>query len=74
MSQQGKIPMQAALTLAGGIAGGIQGYVLSPTLLLKTRVMTNDVFREKMSLWKTSLLSFKIGNQVIQNEGVGALM
>jgi Mitochondrial carrier protein len=34
------IPMALALTLAGGIGGGFQGYVLSPTLLLKTRVMT----------------------------------
>ena len=36
--------------LAGGIGGGFQGLVLSPTLLLKTRVMTDPIFREKMSL------------------------
>ena len=29
-----------ARTLAGGFAGGVQGYALSPLLLLKTRVMT----------------------------------
>lgn len=40
LAEKGKIPMALALTLAGGIGGGFQGYVLSPTLLLKTRVMT----------------------------------
>ena len=68
------LPELLALTLAGGIAGGFQGYVLSPTLLLKTRVMTNPVFRMKMSLLKTTMLSFAIGFDVVKNEGVGALM
>jgi len=68
------MPELMALTLAGGIAGGFQGYVLSPTLLLKTRVMTNPVFREKMSLLRTTLLSFAIGFDVVKNEGVMALM
>merc|ERR1712127_537331 len=67
-------PEIMALTLAGGIAGGFQGFVLSPTLLLKTRVMTNPVFREKMSLWRTTMLSFAIGFEVVKNEGVFALM
>jgi Mitochondrial carrier protein len=40
LAEKGYIPMALALTLAGGIGGGFQGYVLSPTLLLKTRVMT----------------------------------
>ncbi len=65
---------QLALTLAGGIAGGFQGYVLSPLLLLKTRVMTNPVFREQMTLLKTTLLSLSIGFDVVANEGIGALM
>lgn len=65
---------QVALTLAGGIAGGFQGYVLSPLLLLKTRVMTNPVFREQMTLLKTTLLSLSIGFDVVANEGIGALM
>lgn len=68
------LPEQVAQTLAGGIAGGFQGFVLSPTLLLKTRVMTNPVFRENMSLLRTTLLSFKIGLEVAQKEGVLALM
>ena len=74
IADQGLLPHQLALTLAGGIGGGFQGYVLSPTLLLKTRVMTNPVFRENMSLWKTSLLSLRIGVDVVQKEGITALM
>lgn len=66
--------MQLALTLAGGIGGGFQGYVLSPTLLMKTRVMTNPVFREKMSLLKTTWLSLSIGADVVKKEGMMALM
>lgn len=68
------IPELMALTLAGGIAGGFQGFILSPTLLLKTRVMTNPVFRERMSLYRTTMLSFAIGFDVVKNEGLSALM
>ena len=74
LADKRRLPHQLALTLAGGIGGGFQGYVLSPTLLLKTRVMTNPVFRENMSLWKTSLLSLRIGVDVVQKEGLTALM
>jgi Mitochondrial carrier protein len=74
MADKGVLPKQLALTLAGGIGGGFQGYVLSPTLLLKTRVMTNPVFRESMSMWKTTLLSLTIGVDVVRNEGLSALM
>jgi len=70
----GTLPEVVGLTLAGGIAGGFQGYVLSPTLLLKTRVMTNAVFREKMSLLKTTLLSLTIGFDVVKDEGILTLM
>jgi hypothetical protein len=61
-------------TLAGGIAGGVQGYVLSPTLLLKTRVMTQDIFRQDMSLWKTTQLSLTIGWDMVQSQGIASLM
>lgn len=70
----GILPKQVGLTLAGGIAGGFQGYILSPTLLLKTRVMTNPVFRESMSVLRTTLLSFTIGIDVVREEGLLALM
>jgi len=74
MVDSGQLSQLVALTLAGGIAGGFQGYVLSPTLLLKTRVMTNPIFREPMSLLKTTLLSLTVGFDVVNNEGFGALM
>lgn len=66
--------MALAQTLGGGIGGGFQGYVLSPLLLLKTRVMTNAVFRENMSLWQTTVKSATIGFDIVKTEGVGALM
>jgi hypothetical protein len=74
LADEGKIPMKLAMTLAGGIAGGFQGYVLSPTLLMKTRVMTNEVFRESMSLWQTTWKSMVIGGDIIKQEGIGSLM
>lgn len=70
----GTLPKQLALTLAGGIAGGFQGFVLSPLLLLKTRVMTNPIFREQMSLVRTTLLSLRLGLDLVHNEGLRALM
>lgn len=71
---QGKMSLPLALTLAGGIGGGLQGYVLSPTLLLKTRVMTDPIFRQKMSPFRTTWLSLCIGSEVVQREGIMALM
>lgn len=46
-ADKGYISQGVAEVLAGGIGGGFQGLVLSPTLLLKTRVMTDPVFRTK---------------------------
>jgi len=60
--------------VAGGIGGGFQGFVLSPTLLLKTRVMTNPIFREKMSIVETTRRSTMVGMEVIRKEGAAALM
>jgi len=74
LADSGVMPKQLAQTLAGGIAGGFQGFVLSPTLLLKTRVMTNPIFRENMSLLRTTLLSLTIGMDVVRKEGILALM
>lgn len=74
LAEKGTIPTTLALTLAGGIGGGIQGYVLSPILLLKTRVMTNPVFRERLSIWKTSALSAIVGFDVVRTEGALSLM
>jgi hypothetical protein len=78
LMEKGSVSKQLALTLAGGIAGGFQGYVLSPILLLKTRVMTNERFRgnatDNLTILKTILLSFRIGFDIIASEGVFALM
>jgi hypothetical protein len=74
LADEGKIPTKLAMTLAGGIAGGFQGYVLSPTLLMKTRVMTNEVFRESMSMLQTTWKSLVIGGDIIKQEGLGSLM
>eukprot|EP00529_Nitzschia_sp_RCC80_P012033 CAMPEP_0113507832 /NCGR_PEP_ID=MMETSP0014_2-20120614/36680_1 /TAXON_ID=2857 /ORGANISM="Nitzschia sp." /LENGTH=576 /DNA_ID=CAMNT_0000403477 /DNA_START=181 /DNA_END=1911 /DNA_ORIENTATION=+ /assembly_acc=CAM_ASM_000159 len=74
LAEQGHMPKKLAQTLAGGIAGGFQGFVLSPTLLMKTRVMTNEVFRESMSLFETTCKSLVIGGDIIRKEGVGSLM
>ena len=48
--------------------------VLSPTLLLKTRVMTDPVFRNKMGLAETTRMSAAVGLAVIKKEGASALM
>jgi len=62
------------IAMIAGIAGGCQGYALSPMLLLKTRVMTNPIFRDQTSLWSTILLSMTVGTQIIQEEGFRVLL
>lgn len=65
-------------TIAGAGAGGVQGLVLSPTLLLKTRVMTDPRYHAatsgNVSAARASLESFRLGTRVITDEGVGSLM
>lgn len=73
-ADEGRISIQAIEVIAGGAGGGFQGLVLSPTLLLKTRVMTDPIFRNRMTALETCKKSLSIGVKVIQNEGVGALM
>lgn len=72
--QDGRMRQHTADTLSGGLAGGVQGFVLSPTLLLKTRVMTDPVFRTQMSLVQTSVRSCQVGARVIVTEGPLSLM
>ncbi|KAL7681320.1 putative mitochondrial carrier domain superfamily [Plasmopara halstedii] len=74
MVKKKKISSGTSEVIAGGIGGGFQGFVLSPTLLLKTRVMTDPVFRENMTPFETMSRSMRIGVKVIQKEGVAALM
>ncbi len=64
---------QATMVLTGGIGGFVQGVVMSPLLLLKTRVMTDSSFRKSASAWQSTKASTAIGMRVIQAEGVGGL-
>ena len=63
-----------AEVIAGGVGGGFQGLVLSPTLLLKTRVMTDPIFRNDMTFGRTCIESGRVGMRVIRHEGPRALM
>lgn len=72
--QSGKMSKDVAEVVAGGVGGGFQGFVLSPTLLLKTRVMTDPVFRQEMTPLETATKSLLVGMKVIRNEGAMALM
>lgn len=73
-SLDGVLPDHIASVAAGGIGGGFQGIVLSPLLLLKTRVMTDPSFRSSGGLWTTTVQSARVGARVITHEGVSALM
>lgn len=60
-------------TVAGAGAGGVQGLVLSPALLLKTRVMT-DPGVVPSSPWAAIVHSCRAGVAVVSKEGVASLM
>lgn len=72
--KNGTLPSQVAEVIAGGIGGGFQGLVLSPLLLLKTRVMTDPIFRNNMTMWQTCVGSTNVGMSLIRKEGPAALM
>jgi hypothetical protein len=63
-----------AEVLSGGVGGGFQGLVMSPLLLLKTRVMTMPEMRQSGGALATTIASTKLGMQVVRQEGMGALM
>lgn len=60
--------------LSGGMGGALQGVVMSPVLLLKTRVITDESYRATGGVWSTAKMSSKIGGQIIKREGPVALM
>lgn len=64
---------RASEVLAGGLGGAVQGVVLSPVLLLKTRVITDPSYRASGGLIETAKMSSSIGVQVIKKEGTMAL-
>lgn len=47
--------------ISGGVGGLVQGLVMSPLLLLKTRVMTDPVFRTSGGIVATAIASAKVG-------------
>jgi len=55
--------------LSGGLGGFTQGIAMSPMLLLKTRVMTDQRFRSTGGFISTSIHSTKLGLELIQTEG-----
>lgn len=62
-------------TVLSGTAGGlVQGIVLSPLLLLKTRVMTDASFRGHSGMIDTAIASAAVGARVVREEGMRALM
>lgn len=68
--ERGELNAMLAETVAGGIGGGFQGLVLSPTLLLKTRVMTDPIFRKNMGMLETSVQSARVGIKVCLGDDV----
>jgi len=71
---RGRLPDFWAEVAAGGFGGGVQGIILSPLLLLKTRVMTDAAFRASGGMWTTTVASTRVGMSVIRNEGLMTLM
>jgi hypothetical protein len=65
---------QAATVLSGGFGGFFQGVVMSPLLLLKTRVMTDSKFRTSGGMWATSVASARVGADIVAKEGAMTLM
>lgn len=70
----GRMSDHAAQVASGGIGGAFQGVVLSPLLLLKTRVMTDPAFRTSGGVWATTKASTKVGFDMVRNEGPLVLM
>lgn len=71
---KGHLPEFQREVASGGIGGLFQGVVMSPLLLLKTRVMTMPEMRNSGGVIATTIASTKIGAQVVRREGPMALM
>lgn len=64
---------QTKTVVSGGVGGAVQGLVMSPLLLLKTRVITDPTFRSSGGLVDTAVASAKVGGRIIATEGSAAL-
>jgi hypothetical protein len=69
-----RAPPEVVEVISGGVGGGFQGLVLSPLLLLKTRVMTDAQFRQTSGILQTTIASCLLGGQIIQREGPLSIM
>lgn len=79
LRESGTLNLDVANTINGAGAGGVQGLVLSPTLLLKTRVMTDPEYvaattKGDPSMKRAVLESCRVGARLITTEGVSSLM
>lgn len=63
------LPKWSKDILSGGGGGVVQGVIMSPTLLLKTRVMTDPRFRSTGGFFATSYHSLKLGKELVVTEG-----
>lgn len=70
LSKMGALDDKTATVLSGGCGGFVQGVVMSPALLLKTRVMTDPRFRTSGGVVETTVASAKLGGEIIAKEGV----
>lgn len=60
--------------ISSGLGGFFQGIIMSPLLLLKTRVITHDKFRNiSGGISQTIIASFKIGYEIITEQGIMGL-
>jgi len=59
--------------VSGGMGGFVQGVVMSPMLLLKTRVMTDPRFRTSGGFFQTAFHSLTLGAELIRKEGALSL-
>ena len=65
---------KALSIVSSGLGGLLQGVVMSPLLLLKTRVITHAEFRGlEGGLWATSRASLRLGVRLVCEEGPLAL-
>ncbi|ETO28018.1 hypothetical protein RFI_09117 [Reticulomyxa filosa] len=60
--------------IASSFGGLLQGMIWSPLLLLKTRVVTHDEFRNvKGGMFESMMASIKIGSEIYKKDGVFGL-
>jgi hypothetical protein len=62
-----------AQVLSGSVGGCLQGMMISPLVLLKTRVMTDPSFRASGNTLTTAIVSSKLAVNLIQSEGLSVL-